>query len=91
MFIDEVQDIVRRTTCVSIEENCQFMKGKLVAGEHVPRNAVHKERFYVNYDEYIEDIPQNRVQGPHSCFVLSYHGGSLTGRGLGNTCLFWMG
>ena len=64
MFIDEVQDIVRRgikSNYVGVEENCQFMKGKLVAGEHVRRNAVHKERFYVNYDEYIEDIPQNRV------------------------------
>ncbi len=64
MFTDEVQAIVRRgvkSNYVGMEENCRFMRGKLVAGEHVRRNAVHKERFYVNYDEYIEDIPQNRV------------------------------
>ncbi len=64
MYLDEVQAIIKRgvkSNYISMEENCCYLKGKLVAGEHIRRNIVHKERFYLNYDEYIEDIPQNRV------------------------------
>jgi 5-methylcytosine-specific restriction endonuclease McrBC regulatory subunit McrC len=29
--------------------------------ENIRRNSLHKERFAVEYDEFTEDIPENRL------------------------------
>jgi len=64
MFLTEIQTIVKKglkSSYVEREDNMNFLRGKLVAGEHIRRNHIHRERFYVRYDEYIQDIPKNRI------------------------------
>ncbi len=64
MFLAEVGEIVKKgmkSDYIHQEENCAFIRGKLVVGEHLRRNSMHGERFYVRYDEYIQDIPRNRI------------------------------
>ena len=46
---------------VALEENLNFLKGKLNINEQIKRNSVHKERFYVGYSEFLSDIKINRI------------------------------
>ena len=46
---------------VTLEENLNFLKGKLNINEQIKRNSIHKERFYVGYSEFLSDIKINRI------------------------------
>ena len=64
MYLEEVNRLVKqglRSDYVSIEENANCLKGKLLFAENVRTNAAHKERFYVSHDEYSLDRPENRI------------------------------
>ncbi|MDH4129342.1 MAG: McrC family protein, partial [Spirochaetota bacterium] len=64
MFLDEVLGILKRgllSNYVLRESNLRFLKGKLKFNEHIKFNYIHKERFYVEYDEFLSDIPENRL------------------------------
>ena len=72
MFISEVNTILKKgikSNYVIMEENLVYLKGKLVAGEHIRRNSIHKEQFYVSYDEYLHDIPRNRIIKSAICYL----------------------
>lgn len=43
------------------EEILPVLKGKLRVTEHIRRNAVHKERFAVGYDDFTADTTLNRI------------------------------
>ena len=43
------------------EDNLPYLKGKIKFSEHIKRNIVSKEKFYVEYDEFTENIPENRI------------------------------
>ena len=43
------------------EDNLRFYKGKLLVNEQIKQNAAHKERFYMRYDEYDLNRPENRL------------------------------
>ena len=43
------------------EENLPYLKGKIIFSEHIKKNIVSKEKFYVEFDEFTEDIPENRI------------------------------
>ncbi|MGM0531459.1 MAG: McrC family protein [Bacteroidota bacterium] len=43
------------------EENLECAKGRIDFSRQISHNIVHKERFYVHYDEFSLDIPQNRI------------------------------
>ncbi|HOP65382.1 MAG TPA: restriction endonuclease, partial [Spirochaetota bacterium] len=64
LFIKEMNELVRqgiRSGYVTMEENSKFLKGKLRINDHIKRNIVHKERFYIEYDDFIRDRPENRL------------------------------
>ena len=46
---------------VGFEDNLFYLKGKLLINEQIKRNSVHKERFYVQYDEYNQNRAENRL------------------------------
>ena len=46
---------------MALEENLNFLKGKLNINEQIKRNSIHKERFYVGYSEFLSDIKINRI------------------------------
>ena len=63
-FLDEVDKLIKKgikKDYVNIQDNQKFLKGKLLISKHIKKNIVHKERFFVEYDEYIENIIENRV------------------------------
>ncbi|NPA10671.1 MAG: McrC family protein, partial [Epsilonproteobacteria bacterium] len=64
LFLDEVEEIVKKGikhNYITKEENQAFLKGKLKIKEQIKYNFIHKERFYVEYDEYLPNILENRV------------------------------
>lgn len=64
MFIDEVYAIVRRgVRCgyETVSENQRFYKGKMLFNEQIKRNVVHKERFFVAYDEFNANRAENKL------------------------------
>ena len=64
MFLSELEALVKRgikSDYVALEENLNFLKGKLNINEQIKRNSIHKERFYVGYSEFLSDIKINRI------------------------------
>ena len=64
MFLCELEALVKKgikSDYVALEENLNFLKGKLNINEQIKRNSVHKERFYVRYSEFLSDIKINRI------------------------------
>ncbi len=64
MFIEYIDKLIHRglkSQYISKEDNQYFLKGKLKLNQHIKQNYIHKERFYVEYDEYIQDRPENRL------------------------------
>lgn len=64
MFIKETRQLLKsglKSAYIPKEENSQFYKGKLVVSENIKRNFAHKERFYIRYDEYQINRPENRL------------------------------
>ena len=64
MFLCELEALVKngiKSDYVAIEENLNFLKGKLNINEQIKRNSIHKERFYVGYSEFLSDIKINRI------------------------------
>lgn len=64
MFIDEVYAIVRRGVRCGYEmvsENQRFYKGKMLFHEQIKHNVVHKERFFVAYDEFNANRAENKL------------------------------
>ena len=64
MFLCELESLVKKgikSDYVALEENLNFLKGKLNINEQIKRNSIHKERFYVGYSEFLSDIKINRI------------------------------
>lgn len=64
MYIEEVFSIVKRglkSSYQSIPENTTYFKGKLKVSENIKYNIAHKERVYVEYDDFNQNRPENRL------------------------------
>ncbi len=64
MFLEELAKLVQKglkSDYINKEENLKFLKGKLIISEQIKKNSIHKERFYVQYQEFISDRVENRL------------------------------
>lgn len=64
LFLKEVSLLIRRglkSDYRQLEENVRFYKGKMNFARQLTINHVHKERFFVTYDEYGIDCAENRI------------------------------
>ena len=64
MFLCELETLVKKgvkSDYIELEDNLKFLKGKLNINEQIKRNSIHKERFYVEYSEFLNDIKINQV------------------------------
>lgn len=64
MFLVEVGRLVKRglkSGYVLREDNEFFLKGRLDFNRHIKSNLLHKERFFVGYDEFEINRPENRL------------------------------
>jgi 5-methylcytosine-specific restriction enzyme subunit McrC len=64
MFLDEVSVLTKqglKAAYTPIEDNERFYKGKLLASQNIKYNLVSKERFFVRYDDFNINRPENRL------------------------------
>ena len=64
MFCEEFDRVYQKglkRDYVSLEDNRFCVKGKILFGQQVRYNLVHKERFYTASDEFVLDIPENAL------------------------------
>lgn len=64
MYLQEVWRLVKhgiKSSYARQEANLNVYKGKLKFNEHIKDNLAHKERFYVEFDEYQVNRPENRL------------------------------
>ena len=64
MFLEQTWILVKRgikSDYIGTEENLSVFKGKLDVNKHIVRNVAHKERFYMAYDEYQVNRPENKL------------------------------
>jgi 5-methylcytosine-specific restriction enzyme subunit McrC len=63
-FLEELDILIKRGIkkhYVTQEENVRFLKGSFNFSKQIQHNLLHKERFYVKFDEFNENIPHNRL------------------------------
>ncbi len=73
-FLYELDILIKRGVrkhYVSKNENENFLKGSLDFSKQIQHNLIHKEHFFVNYDEFNVNIPQNRII--KSCLAYLLH------------------
>lgn len=63
-YLDALEQLLTmglRKGYTQVEENSNFLKGKLLVSQNIRMNAVDQSKFYIRHSKYIEDIPQNRI------------------------------
>ncbi len=63
-FLDSVNYLIKRglrSNYIRRQENLSFQKGKLLMSQQLKHNLVLQHRFYVEFDEYLVDRPENRL------------------------------
>lgn len=64
MFITETFSVVKRglkSGYETVEDNLTVCKGKIDFSNQIRHNLVHKEKFYVRYDEFNNNRPENKL------------------------------
>jgi len=64
MFLDEVSVLTKqglKAAYMPVEANERFYKGKLLASQNIKHNLMNYERFYVRYDDFSFNRPENRL------------------------------
>lgn len=64
MFVEEIFTIVKhglKCTYDTVEENSNRLKGKMLFSKQIKFNFAHKERSYVEYDEFNTNRPENSL------------------------------
>lgn len=64
MFVKYIDILIHKglkSQYIQKDDNQYFLKGKLKFNEHIKQNYIHKERFYVQFDEYMSNRVENRL------------------------------
>ncbi len=64
MFLEETAKLVRqglKSAYLEKQENLGVYRGKLLINDNIRHNAAHKERFFMAFDEYQLNRPENRL------------------------------
>jgi 5-methylcytosine-specific restriction enzyme subunit McrC len=64
MFIAEIETLTKqglKSAYHPVEQNERFYKGKLLVGQNLKYNLVNRARFFVRYDEFNLNRPENRL------------------------------
>ena len=64
MFIDEVTVLTKqglKASYLPVESNERFYRGKLLASQNIKHNLMNHEHFFVRYDDFNFNRPENRL------------------------------
>ena len=63
-FVKECESLLNksiRSDYVLVEENLNFVRGKLLVHQNIKYNFINKMKFYCEFSEFIINTPQNRI------------------------------
>ena len=63
-FLASVNHLIKqgvRSDYTLREDNLLFLKGKLQVGKQLKHNLINKHKFYVEFEEFLADRPENRI------------------------------
>ena len=63
-YISEVEQLFQEglgKNYISVEGNNKYLKGRLLLHNHMRKNSLDQSRFYIKYNSYKENIPQNKL------------------------------
>jgi len=63
-FLDSVNTLIKRgirSDYIKQQDNLSFLKGKLQVGKQIRHNSINKHKFYVEYDDFLQSQPANRL------------------------------
>jgi len=75
MFIAEITTLVKqglKSVYNMVEANEQFFKGKLNISQDIKFNYINKTHFFVRYDEWSINRPENRLLKATLCFLYKH-------------------
>lgn len=64
MYLEQANNLVKvglKSDYISREDNLNFFKGKFLVDQHLKVNSFRKDRFYMSFDEFQKDRPENRL------------------------------
>jgi len=64
MFLEELSKLIQKgikSDYITKEENLKYLKGKLKINEQVKYNYIHKEQFFIEYQEFLSDRVENQL------------------------------
>lgn len=64
MFLDEISVLIKKglkSSYIKEEGNLNYLRGKLLINKHLSKNMISKNKFYLEYDEYSKNIPENKI------------------------------
>lgn len=64
MYLQEIRRLIKiglKSDYIFKEDNLNYYKGKLLTSQHFKINLVHKERFYIAYDEFNPNRVENKL------------------------------
>ena len=64
VFLDELEKLLRTglgRNYEKTEANEAYIKGKVLIAENMRQNPTKQHTLYVSYDDFVDDIPQNRI------------------------------
>ncbi len=64
LFLNELDNLFKRgliKSYVNVCENSLFIKGKIKVNENIRNNIGHKERNYIEYSEFTENVAENKI------------------------------
>lgn len=64
MYLEQASNLVNiglRSDYISREDNLHFFKGKFLVDKHLKFNSFRKDRFFMSFDEFHKDRPENRL------------------------------
>ena len=73
MFLDEVTALTKqglKSAYTPVEANERFYKGKILTSQNIKHNLVSKQHFYVLYDDFNMNRPENRLIKSALLFLL---------------------
>lgn len=94
MFLGEVAVLTKqglKAAYTPVEENERFYKGKLLASQNIKYNLVSKERFFVRYDDFSINRPENRLIKSTLGFLLKATGDSSNRQNAARLLTFFEG
>lgn len=64
IFLNELDILFKRgmrKNYIDISENSFFIKGKIKVNENIRHNLTHQERTFIEYSEFTDNIPENKI------------------------------